>query len=84
VMERAAAIIAAAEKVTPGKVFWKETSPQQGQTHGPLDIDNKVAGICAGGACTYIRFPEFPPRLMDNGQLRRWDGMHFADLPTYR
>ena len=82
-------IIQAADKVTPGKVYWKETSPLVGEVpRRPHVIDNKAKQICGAkgqeGPCTYVTFPNFPQRLHTGGNLQRWDAMHFANVATYK
>ena len=79
-------IIHAADRVAPGEVYWKETSPLAGSVKDPKPIDRKVQALCHSGEgrCTYIPFPGFPPRLLTGGNLHRWDGMHFADAETYK
>jgi hypothetical protein len=74
-------IIRAADKVAPGKVFWKESSPQKGEIpRHPKDIDMKAKRICGGeegrgGPCTYVTFPNFPQRLKQRGEPRGGKGL---------
>ena len=88
VMQKIGTIIKAANIVTPGRVYWKETSPLVGEfPRRPHDIDGKARDACGAkgrGLCTYIPFPDFPKRLKNGSELRRWDSMHFADVATYK
>ena len=50
------------------------------------DAAKTICGAGGGGTpCTYVAFPNFPRRLKNEGaDLRRWDGMHFEDVHTYK
>ena len=51
------------------------------------DVTSPVARVMMGDLpllmCVPVHYV-MCPNLPDTGQLRRWDSMHFADMPTYR